>query len=195
MAKICLEDVSLEYPIYNARSFSLRHKLVKAATGGQILKEDGGVKIVKALSNINLEINEGNQIGVIGQQWRWKDTLLRCISGIYQPTSGKLYREGNLGSYLEISAGLESELSGYDNIRRLLFLRGIYEKHKIEYLINHIVDFSDLNDFIQLPVRTYSLGMQTRLIFSTITAEIPEIMIMDEFFLLMRSSRKKLLKG
>lgn len=181
-ARICLEDVSLDYPIYNARAFSLRHKLIKATTGGRILSDADNTTIVRALSNINLEINTGDRVGIIGHNGAGKTTLLRCISGIYQPTSGKSYREGSLGAYLEIGAGLELELSGYDNIRRLLMLRGIYDKHKIEALSADIINFSELSDFIRLPVRTYSSGMQTRLIFSTITAETPEIMVMDEFF-------------
>ncbi|CNK83971.1 ABC transporter ATP-binding protein [Yersinia alsatica] len=182
IARICLEDVSLDYPIYNARAFSLRHKLAKAVTGGRILSDAGNTTIVRALSNINLEINKGDRVGIIGHNGAGKTTLLRCISGIYQPTSGKLYREGTLGAYLEIGAGLEPELSGYDNIRRLLMLRGIYNKYQFEVLAADILTFSELNDFINLPVRTYSSGMQTRLIFSTITAETPEIMVMDEFF-------------
>ena len=182
MANISLNNVSLDYPIYNAGSLSLRHKLVKAATGGRIMRDKGSIKTVRALSDINLEVKEGDRIGIIGHNGAGKTTLLRCISGICKPTSGELHCEGSLGPYLEIGAGLEPELSGYDNIRRLLLLRGIYDKHKIERLMNPIIDFSELNDFIQLPVRIYSSGMQTRLIFSTITAEVPEIMVMDEFF-------------
>ncbi|WP_145525392.1 ABC transporter ATP-binding protein [Yersinia vastinensis] len=181
-ARICLENVSLDYPIYSTRAFSLRHKLAKAATGGRILSDTGNTTIVRALSNINLEINKGDRVGIIGHNGAGKTTLLRCISGIYQPTSGKLYREGTLGVYLEIGAGLEPELSGYDNIRRLLMLRGIYNKYQFEMLTADIINFSELSDFINLPVRTYSSGMKTRLIFSTITVETPEIMVMDEFF-------------
>jgi ABC-type polysaccharide/polyol phosphate transport system ATPase subunit len=182
MVKISLEDVSLDYPIYNARSFSLRHKILKAATGGRILGDTGNIKVVRALSNINLEINKGDRVGITGHNGAGKTTLLRCISGIYQPTNGELHCEGTLGSYLEIGAGLEPELSGYDNIRRLLLLRGIYDKHRFKKLVGSIINFSELNDFIRLPVRTYSSGMLMRLIFSTITAETPDIMVMDEFF-------------
>lgn len=181
-ARICLENVSLEYPIYNARTFSLRHKLVKAATGGRILSEIGNITTVRALSNINLEINEGDRVGILGHNGAGKTTLLRCISGIYQPTGGNLYHVGSLGTYLEIGAGLEPELTGYENICRLLMLRGIYQKQKVGKRVADIIEFSELNDFIHLPVRTYSSGMLMRLIFSTITAEAPEIMVMDEFF-------------
>jgi len=182
MAKIYLEDVSLDYPLYNVRSFSLRQKIVNVATGGRILKEDMSVKVVRALSNINLKFNDGDRVGVIGHNGAGKTTLLRCLSGIYQPTDGKLYREGSLGTYIEIGAGLEPELTGYDNITRLLMLSGIYEKKVVEKLQTEIIDFSELNDFIMLPVRTYSAGMQTRLVFSTITAKKPDIIIIDEFF-------------
>lgn len=182
LARICLDNVSLDYPVYNASNFSLRRKIVSAATGGRILKNTGKVTLVRALSDINIDIKHGDRIGILGHNGSGKTTLLRCIAGIYQPTSGKLHRRGRLGAYLEIGAGLEPELTGYDNIRRLLILRGIYQKKNVEKHIADIIEFSELNDFIHLPVRTYSSGMQMRLIFSTITADTPEIMVIDEFF-------------
>lgn len=181
-ARICLENVSLDYPVYNANNFSLRHRLVNKVTGGRIQKSVGDITLVRALSDINLDIKRGDRVGILGHNGSGKTTLLRCISGIYQPTSGKLYRTGILGSYIEIGAGLEPELTGHDNIRRLLMLRGIYQKQTVEKYIAEIIEFSELNDFIYLPVRTYSSGMQMRLIFSTITVVAQEIMIIDEFF-------------
>ena len=182
MAKILLENVFLDYPIYKTGALSLRHKILGAATGGLISSNKNKTTIVRALSNINLEIKEGDRLGVIGHNGAGKSTLLRCLSGIYKPTRGKIVCEGSLGSFLEIGAGLEPELSGYDNIRRLLMLRGVFRKNELENLVDSIKCFSELDDFLDLPVRTYSSGMLTRLIFSTITAKIPEIMIMDEFF-------------
>ena len=179
---ISLEGVSLDYPIYNSVNFSLRHQLVKAATGGQIFRDSGKVTFVRALSNVNLKLEPGDRVGIMGHNGAGKTTLLRCIAGIHRPTSGHRQCVGTLGSYLEISAGLEPELTGFDNIRRLLMLRGVYEKYDLENQIGEIIQFSELNDFIHLPVRTYSSGMQMRLIFSAITADKPEIIIMDEFF-------------
>lgn len=180
--RIILENVSLEYPVYNSSSFSLRHKLVNVATRGRILKRSNNITLVKALSGINLNINQGDRVGIVGHNGAGKTTLLRCISGIYQPTGGSIHRTGSLGAYLEIGAGLDPELTGFDNIRRLLILRGIYQKQSADKYIEDIVEFSELSDFIHLPVRTYSSGMQMRLIFSAVTAVTPRIMVMDEFF-------------
>ena len=182
MAKISLENVSLDYPIYNSKSFSLKNKLLNIATGGRILGNNSGVNIVRALSNINLNIHEGDRVGIIGHNGSGKTTLLRCLAGIYHPTSGYIQRVGKVGSYIEIGAGIQPELTGYSNIKRLLMLRGVYDKKEINKLREQIIHFSELHDFVNLPVRTYSAGMQTRLIFSTITAQTPEILIVDEFF-------------
>ena len=181
-AKIVLENVSLEYPVYNSGSFSLRHKLINAATGGRIFKGTSNIMLVRALSGINLNINRGDRVGIVGHNGAGKTTMLRCISGIYKPTSGSIHRSGSLGTYLEIGAGLDPELTGFQNIRRLLILRGIYQKKALDRYIKDIVEFSELSDFLNLPVRTYSSGMQMRLIFSTVTAVTSEIMVMDEFF-------------
>lgn len=182
MAKIILDSVSLEYPVYNSGSFSLRHKIVNAATGGRILRGTSNITLVRALSGINLIINPGDRVGIVGHNGAGKTTLLRCISGIYQPTGGNIHCTGSLGAYLDIGAGLDPELNGFDNIKRLLILRGIYQKQTSDKYIEEIVEFSELSDFIHLPVRTYSSGMQMRLIFSAVTAVTPEIMVMDEFF-------------
>lgn len=182
IAKISLQNITLDYPVYNAKNFSLRHQLVNAVTGGKIQKTAGEITYVRALSNINLDINHGDRIGILGHNGAGKTSLLRCISGIYQPTYGKLFRQGTLSSYIEIAAGLDPELTGYENIYRLLMFREIYRQQDIHSLAKEIIEFSELSDFIYLPVRTYSSGMLMRLVFSTVTSISPDIMVMDEFF-------------
>lgn len=182
MAKIILEDLCLDYPIYHAGSVSLRRKFLQAATGGRIAKDASDVVVVRALSDINLKIQAGDRLGIMGHNGAGKTTLLRCLSGIYAPTSGKIRREGSLAAFIEVGAGLEPELSGYQNIRRLLLLRGVNKKREMAKRVTSVAAFSELNDFLKLPVRTYSAGMLMRLIFSAATAQVPEIMIMDEFF-------------
>ncbi len=182
MAKIILDNVSLDYPIYNPRSLSLRHKLLKVATGGRITRGVDNVSVVRALSEINLEINAGDRIGIIGHNGAGKTTLLRCLAGVYSPNIGKITRQGSFASFIEVGAGIEPELSGNDNIRRLLLQRGITIDNNMPALKKSIGAFSELGDFLKLPVRTYSSGMLMRLIFSVAMAETPEIMIMDEFF-------------
>ena len=182
MIKIALENVTLDYPIFNASSISLRHKMVNTVTGGRINKTNQNITFVRALSNVNLEITAGSKVGIIGHNGSGKTTLLRCLSKTYTPTNGKITIDGRLNSFLEIDAGIEPELSGYDNIRRLLMLRSICKKTEIPQLIKEIEEFSELRDFLKLPVRTYSPGMLMRLAFSTITSIVPDIMVMDEFF-------------
>ncbi len=181
MPHIHINNVSLEYPIYNANSGSLRRKLVNLSTGGLIATDVKDKTVVKALSNIDLKINAGDRLGLLGHNGSGKTTLLRCISGIYLPTSGHIDCEGSIAPLLEIGAGIEPELSGRANIRRMLLLYGTNTK-KITGMTEEIEAFSELGDFLSLPVRTYSSGMMMRLMFAVATAATSDILVMDEFF-------------
>ena len=181
MIYVKLEDVSLDYPIYNAESTSLKRHIISFTTGGLITRKPKEITTVKALSNINLELTSGTKLGIIGHNGSGKSTLLRCISGIYRPTKGTVSTSGTISPLLEIGAGIEPELSGYDNIRRLLSIRSV-SYADIPEIIQDIAEFSELGEFLSLPVRTYSAGMMMRLMFSVSTAQTPDILIMDEFF-------------
>ncbi|WP_422137499.1 ABC transporter ATP-binding protein [Endozoicomonas sp. ALC020] len=181
MAHVKLEDVSLEYPLYNTESTSIKHHLLRVATGGRIAVNSRKNTVVKALSNINLDIKDGDRVGIIGHNGAGKSTLLRCITGIYQPTSGTIKRQGSVAPLMEIGAGMEPELSGYNNIKRLLGLQDVSDEYA-EALTENIAEFSGLQDFLSLPVRTYSSGMLMRLMFSVSTVRTPDILVMDEFF-------------
>ena len=181
MAYIKLENISLEYPLYNTESTSIKHHLLRMATGGRIAVNSRKNTVIKALTNINLDIRSGDRIGVIGHNGAGKSTLLRCMTGIYQPTSGTIKRQGSVAPLIEIGAGIEPELSGYNNIKRLLRLQDISEEDS-QTLIETIAEFSELQDFLSLPVRTYSSGMLMRLMFSVSTMSTPDILILDEFF-------------
>ena len=138
-------------------------------TGGKIKKSDNNVTVIRALSNINLEITAGQRVGIVGHNGSGKTTLLRCLSGIYVPTSGQVIREGTLSSFLEVASGLEPELSGLCKIYvECLMLRGVYNEDKLQCLLAEVEEFSELGNFLKLPVRTYSSGMMMRLIFSTV---------------------------
>lgn len=181
MACIKLENVSLEYPLYNTESTSIKHHLLRMATGGRIAVNSQKNTVVRALSNINLDIKSGDRIGIVGHNGAGKSTLLRCITGIYQPTSGTIKRQGSIAPLIEIGAGMEPELSGYDNIKRLLRLQNITDDES-QSLTQSIAEFSELQDFLSLPIRTYSSGMLMRLMFSVSTVSTPDILVMDEFF-------------
>ncbi len=178
---INLEGVSLEYPVYNSSALSLKKKFLIGFSGG-ILKSDPNDKIilVNALNNINLEINNGDRIGLIGHNGCGKTSLLRLMSSIYFPTTGSVSISGETTSLIDINLGIDPEASGLKNLYMRAAILGI-EKSNIDSVVEETIDFSGLGEFINLPFRTYSSGMQVRLAFSIATAITPEILIMDEW--------------
>jgi len=132
-----------------------------------------------ALKEISFEVEKGKVLGVIGNNGAGKSTLLRLISGIYQPDSGSVKVNGSISALLSLGAGFENELSGLDNI----YLNGLYmglKERKIDQLVDEIVDFSGLPEYIYQPVKTYSSGMRARLGFSISYFVKCEIMLIDE---------------
>lgn len=181
MAQVIFKDVTLSYPIYSARSMSLRTHLVRAATGGQIEGESSQITVVTALKNASFELNDGDSVGLIGHNGAGKSTLLRTIAGIYPPVSGTIKTTGKIATVLEIGAGMEPELSGYDNIIQLGMMMGLSYKQAKD-TIPDVENFTELGNFLQLPVRTYSSGMTMRLMFAVATSVTPEILLIDEMF-------------
>lgn len=134
---------------------------------------------VRAIDQLNLEVNDGDRIGLVGHNGSGKTTLLRVLAGIYKPVAGRIRIEGKVGTLLDPAAGMDSEATGMENI----FLRGYVlglTKRQIESHIDDIADFTDLGDFLQLPTRTYSAGMAARLAFGISTAMHNDIMLIDE---------------
>ncbi len=180
MAKIEFKNVSLRYPIYGSHGMSLRSHLVRVATGGNI-ESDSRTTVITALNDVSFTLKDGDAVGLIGHNGAGKSTLLRAMAGIYPPSNGLVIREGKIATVLEIGAGLEPELSGYDNIINLGMMMGMsYGEAKL--LTPEIEEFTELGDFLQLPVRTYSSGMTMRLMFAVATALTPEILLLDEMF-------------
>jgi ABC-type polysaccharide/polyol phosphate transport system ATPase subunit len=179
MAKLKLDNVSVEYPIYNAGAMSLRNQLVAISTGGRVARQAGSIVTVLALDGVSLDLNDGDRIGLIGHNGSGKTTLLRTMAGIFKPTKGQLFVEGTVSSFFGLGAGVDPELSGYENIVRMSLLLGSSQA-AAEASIPEIEDFTELGNFLSLPVRTYSAGMQTRLTFAVATATHPEILLIDE---------------
>jgi lipopolysaccharide transport system ATP-binding protein len=180
MAHLKLENVCVEFPIYNSSSRSLTNSIVSAATGGRLSADKSGHVTVNALTDINLELKSGDRLGIVGHNGSGKSTLLRVLAGIYEPTSGKIERAGTIASLVDISLGISPENTGRENI----YLRGLLmglNKREIEKKIDEIIEFSELGDFIHLPVRTYSSGMLLRLAFAVSTSITADILIMDEW--------------
>ena len=114
MSKITLDKVNLHYPLYDLSANDFRLKLLKAATGGKI--ESGKDVTVHALNDISIEFNHGDRVAIVGGNGAGKSTFLRTVAGIYEPTSGQIKVEGNLSTLLDITLGMNDELSGAQNI-------------------------------------------------------------------------------
>jgi ABC-type polysaccharide/polyol phosphate transport system ATPase subunit len=154
---------------------------MRIATGGKIAAEAGQTVAVTALDDVSFELKSGDSIGLIGHNGAGKSTLLRTMAGIYTPDSGRVIREGRTATVLEIGSGMDPELSGYENILRMGMLMGIPLK-EMRTKIPDIEEFTELGDFLNLPVRTYSSGMTMRLMFAVATSGQPEILLVDEMF-------------
>lgn len=180
MTSIQLKNVSVEFPIYNTPSRSLKNRVLNFATGGKIERKSDRLVIVSGLDDISLTFREGERIGLIGHNGSGKTTLLRVLSGIYIPTHGEAVINGTCISLINISLGIDPDATGYENIRLRAAMMGM-SPQEIAEKIDEIAEFSDLGDFLDVPFRTYSSGMQLRLAFATSTAVRPEILIMDEW--------------
>ncbi|KQU92996.1 ABC transporter ATP-binding protein [Devosia sp. Root105] len=179
MANLELSGVSVEYPIYNSSSMSLRNNLIAVSTGGRIAQQSRRIKTVVALDNINLELKKGDRLALVGHNGAGKTTLLRTMAGIFQPTRGTVTANGKISTVFGLGAGLDVELTGYENIVRMSMLLGS-SYSDAEASIASIEAFTELGGFLSMPVRTYSAGMTTRLLFAVATAVHPEILIVDE---------------
>jgi lipopolysaccharide transport system ATP-binding protein len=179
-ARIILEEVAVDFPIYNAANRSLKNRVLNAAAGGFIERQHDGVVVVHGLESISLEIKPGDRIGLVGHNGAGKTTLLRVLSGIYHPTRGRITIQGEVTSLINISLGIDPESTGRENIILRSAMMGLSPAQTKERE-DEIIEFSGLGDFIDMPFRTYSSGMQLRLAFSVSTCIRPQILIMDEW--------------
>lgn len=180
MASIVFDQVCVDFPIYNASARSLKKRLFQVATGGQISADASGRVIIRAIEDLTLTIQNGDRVGLLGHNGAGKSTLLRLLSGVYEPSSGRAEIRGEIGSLIDVSFGIDPEASGRENI----YLRGALlglTRAEIKAKLEEIIEFSELGDFIDMPVRTYSSGMHLRLAFSVSTIIRPEILLMDEW--------------
>lgn len=168
-----LEDVSVRYRVTPERINSLKEYVLRRAQQRPTHAE------FSALRNVNLEMHRGETLGVIGRNGAGKSTLLKVISRVIRPKEGRVQVRGRVAPLLELGAGFHFELTGRENI----FLNGAllgHSQQEIRDRFQQIVDFADLWEFIDAPLRTYSTGMVARLGFSIATAWQPELLIIDE---------------
>ena len=174
------QNASLHLPIYNSAHRSFRQSAIKAVVGGRINSSTGGLVVIRALENLSFSINSGEKVALIGHNGAGKSSLLRMISGVYSPTQGVRRVVGSVGALIDISLGTDPDATGRENIYLRANLLGI-PKSSIQSKIEEIIEFSELDDYIDLPVRTYSSGMTMRLTFSISTIIRPDILLMDEW--------------
>jgi lipopolysaccharide transport system ATP-binding protein len=180
MTSIILTGASVEFPVFNAASRSLKNRVLNVATGGAIDRRGDGHVIVRGLEDVNFSLKEGDRVGLVGHNGAGKTTLLRVLSGIYRPTRGSAEIQGQCVSLINIALGIDPEATGRDNIRLRAAMMGM-RPDELRERYDEIAEFTGLGDFLDMPFRTYSSGMQLRLAFSTSTAICPEILVMDEW--------------
>ncbi len=178
MASITLENVTVDFTIYGHHSF--RTALLTSAGG--LIRRQGRKSdriTVRALDNLSLQISHGDRLGLIGHNGAGKSTLLRVLAGAYEPVSGRIITEGKVSSLLNSSPGMNSDDTGYENIMTCGMYLGM-TKEEIRRKIPEIEEFTELGEYLTLPIRTYSSGMMTRLGFGIATSIDPEILLLDE---------------
>jgi len=172
---IKLTGVSKQYIIHHEKP-TLVEKFVKTASAGWRIQQD---ERFWALKNINLTIKKGERVGIIGPNGSGKTTLLKIIAGITSPSEGNIEATGKIVSLIDLDAGFNLELSGYQNIYLNGLLLGMSKKN-IDHKIKSIITFADVRQFIDAPLFTYSQGMKLRLGFSVAIHSDPDIIILDE---------------
>lgn len=180
MSYIYAENLVIEFPIYGSHGRSLKKAAIQIATGGKLATNAKDHVVVRAINGISFEWKAGDRVGLLGHNGSGKTTLLRALAGVYEPVSGLLTINGSVTSMLSITLGMEGEATGIENI----FVRGILmglNKSEIAVLTEEVIEFSELGDYIYMPLRTYSTGMMMRLAFAISTSVKADVILMDEW--------------
>jgi ABC-type polysaccharide/polyol phosphate transport system ATPase subunit len=180
MTSITLENVVVDFTIYGTQ-MTFRSELLHRATGGFIRKEQGNKRrvTIRALDGINLALKDGDRLALIGHNGAGKSTLLKVLAGVYEPTGGQVSVNGRISALFNLAPGWDSEDSGYENITNCGMYFGM-SREEIEKKTPEIAEVSGLGSFLDLPTRTYSAGMTTRLAFAIATSIEPGILVLDE---------------
>ena len=175
---IRLTNVSVDIPVYSVGSSSIRKVVLGRAIGGRFGQAAGHV-IVKALKDISFEAQNGDRIGLVGNNGSGKTTLLRVLADVYAPTSGTVEVNGQVSPMFDATLGMNHDATGLENIRICGMLWGL-TREELDASLDDITEFSELGDYLKMPVRTYSAGMQLRLAFAIATLRKPDIFLLDE---------------
>jgi len=175
-----LRDVSIEFPIYQGSSRSLKKVLLASSTRGNLGRDARDRVDVRALNHLSFEVRDGERFALIGLNGAGKTTLLKVLAGVYEPTSGRFTSSGRVSSLLDINVGFNFDATGRENI----ILRGMYmgiHPREMRERAAEVAEFTELGDYLDMPVRTYSAGMMIRLAFAASTCTPPDVLIMDEW--------------
>lgn len=175
MSRVTLDNVSLTFNLRQCGRVPFKEFVVRQ----MFRKSRNPITEVRALRTISLEAREGDRVGVIGHNGAGKSTLLKLLAGIYPPTAGTRIVEGQISSLFELTLGFEMEANGWENIAFRSYLQGATPK-SVRGKIESIAEFSELGEFLDMPVRYYSSGMLLRLAFSISTSIEPEVLLVDE---------------
>jgi ABC-2 type transport system ATP-binding protein/lipopolysaccharide transport system ATP-binding protein len=178
-ASLALENITIDFPIYSGGGRSLKKTLVSIGTGGRITKGGGRVS-VQALKDVSLRLGHGDRLGLVGHNGAGKTTLLRAMAGVYEPTLGRVSVSGRVSTIFDFTLGLDFDATGYENISLQGMLLGLTRK-SVAALTDEIAAFTGLGAYLDMPIRTYSAGMLTRLAFAVATSIDPEVLLMDEW--------------
>jgi ABC-2 type transport system ATP-binding protein len=168
----------VEFPIFDAKSRSLKKTFLGKA-GGTIGRNTSNVLVIEALRDITLSLDCGDRVGLVGHNGAGKSTLLRLMSGIYEPTRGRAIVNGRVAPVFDLGVGMDPEISGYENI----IIRGLFlgeSRKTMLSKVDEIAEFTELGEYLAMPLRTYSTGMRVRLAMGVVTSIDPEILLLDE---------------
>lgn len=175
MSKVAIEikDVSIKFNLSKEKVDSVKDYIIK------LLKRELKYNEFWALRDINMTVYKGDRVGILGLNGAGKSTLMKVVAGVYKPTTGYVERHGKIAPLIELGAGFDKQYTGRENV----FLYGSvlgYSKQFLEEKYDEIVEFSELKEYMDVPIKNYSSGMRSRLGFAIATAVCPDILILDE---------------
>jgi ABC-2 type transport system ATP-binding protein len=176
--RIDVNHAWVEFPIFDAKTRSFKHKVLGKA-GGAIGRNTSKIVVIEALRDITLSLTIGDRVGLVGHNGAGKSTLLRLLSGIYEPTRGSAVVNGKVAPIFDLGVGMDPEISGYENI----IIRGLFlgeTRKAMQSKVDEIAEFTELADYLSMPLRTYSTGMRVRLALGVVTSIDPEILLLYE---------------
>jgi lipopolysaccharide transport system ATP-binding protein len=180
MGRIAAREVCVDFPVFTNSSRSMKNLVLRATTGGRIARDAGQHSYVRSLDHVSFDIAAGERVALVGHNGSGKTTLLRTLCGVYAPTHGRLTVSGRVVSLLDINLGMDPDGTGFENIMMRGIVMGMTPK-QINSRIDDIAEFTDLGEYLAMPIRTYSSGMQMRLAFAVSTSVDADVLLMDEW--------------